>query len=292
MSHAKHQNEPPRATTEPVAKPDPAVQDPAKSEEQSAQTETSFPPQPDRLGGESASAPEPDPQAEIAELRERLLRSMADMDNLRKRTEREKAETAKYAIARFAQDILSVGDNIRRAIDAVPPEAAKNDAALQSLLEGVEVTEKGLLSVFERHGIRRVDPKGEMFDPHVHQAMFELDNPNVAAGTIVEVVQSGYMIADRVLRPTLVGVAKGGAKIPKPPLEEAPQKSASEPQPEPPPVSGENEPANTGSKEAAFSKAGEARKERQPEPPADPPRPDRPTNGKRAKPGMRVDRSA
>lgn len=146
------------------------------------------------------------------ELKDRLMRAMAEMENIRRRTERDKADTAKYAISNFARDVVSVGDNIRRAIDAVPAEDAQSNPALTTLLEGVEMTERELLNVMERHGITRLEPKGERFDPNVHQAMFEVEDASVDAGTIVEVVQAGYQIADRVLRPAMVGISKGGPK--------------------------------------------------------------------------------
>lgn len=147
-----------------------------------------------------------------AELQDQVLRMAAEMENLRRRTERDKADTAKYAISSFARDVLTIGDNIARAIEHVPEEAAEKDPALKSFLEGVRVTERELLIVMERHGIARLDPKGEKFDPNMHQAMFEAENKDVAEGTIVEVVQAGYVIAGRVLRPALVGVARGGEK--------------------------------------------------------------------------------
>ncbi len=154
---------------------------------------------------------------ENAELKDRLLRTAAEMENLRRRTERDKADTAKYAVSNFARDVLSVGDNIARTIAHVPEDAAEKDPALKSFLEGIQVTERELLNAMERHGIARFDPKGERFDPNKHQAMFEVDDSQVAEGTIVEVVQAGYVIAERVLRPALVGVAKGGAKPEKAP---------------------------------------------------------------------------
>lgn len=154
-------------------------------------------------------------EAETADLKDKLLRTVAEMENLRRRTEREKADTAKYAISNFARDVLSVGDNIRRAIEAVPPEAVDADSALKSLLDGVEMTERELLNALERHGITRVDPKGERFDPNQHQAMFEIENTQVPAGLVVEVIQPGYVIADRILRAALVGISKGGPRLPK-----------------------------------------------------------------------------
>jgi molecular chaperone GrpE len=145
-------------------------------------------------------------------MRDRLLRTMADMENLRRRTEREKADNARYAISNFARDVLTVGDNLRRTIEHVPAEAAAQDPALKSFLDGVELTERELLNVLERHGVTRIDPVGQRFDPNCHQAMYEVQNPDVPEGTVVDVMQAGYVIGDRCLRPALVAVATGGAK--------------------------------------------------------------------------------
>ena len=152
---------------------------------------------------------------ENAEMRDRLLRTLADMENLRRRTEREKADTARYAITNFARDVLTVGDNLKRTVDHVPAEAAAQDPALKTFLEGVELTERELLNVLERHGVTRIEPLGQRFDPNCHQAMYEVPDPSVPEGTVVDVMQSGYAIGDRCLRPALVAVAKGGAKQPK-----------------------------------------------------------------------------
>ena len=154
--------------------------------------------------------------AENVEMRDRLLRTMADMENLRRRTEREKADMARYAISNFARDVLTVGDNLKRTIDHVPHEAAAEDPALKSFLEGVELTERELLNVLERHGVTRIEPLGARFDPNCHQAMYEVQKADVPEGTVVEVMQAGYVIGDRCLRPALVAVAKGGAKAAKP----------------------------------------------------------------------------
>jgi molecular chaperone GrpE len=152
-------------------------------------------------------------QAEVTDLKDRLLRTHAEMDNIRKRGEREKADTLKYAVSKFAQDVLSVGDNVQRAIAAVPPEAAEQDAALKSFLEGVTMTERELINVLERHGIKRMDPLGGPFNPHQQQAVMEAQNADVPHGTVTQVLQAGYMIEDRVLRPAMVIVAKGGPKL-------------------------------------------------------------------------------
>lgn len=145
---------------------------------------------------------------QIADLTDKLQRAVAEQDNMRKRLEREKADISKYAISNFARDVLTVADNIQRAIEAVPRDAAEGDQALKSFLEGVEVTERELLKVMERHGISRLNPVGEKFDPNFHQAMFEVATADAATGTVVQVVQAGYMLGERVLRPALVGVAK------------------------------------------------------------------------------------
>ena len=165
----------------------------------------------------AATAPEPTPstalEREHAEMKDRLLRTLAEMENLRKRTEREVAESRLYGVTSFARDMLGVADNMRRALDALPPEArASADAGLNALVEGVELTERELLKALEKNGVRQFSPRGEKFDPNVHQAMFEVPNPAVPAGSVVEVVAPGYMIGERVLRPAMVGVSKGGPK--------------------------------------------------------------------------------
>ncbi len=164
-------------------------------------------------------------EARIDELTDRLLRAHAEMENLRKRTERDKEDMAKYAITKFAREVLSVGDNLQRAIAAVPTGAAEEDPALQALVEGVSMTERDFLNVLDRHGIKRIDPSGEPFNPHQHQAMTEIENPDVAPGTVVQVFQPGYILEDRVLRPAMVVVAKGGAK---PGKEEKPSEGAAD----------------------------------------------------------------
>ncbi|WP_274630737.1 nucleotide exchange factor GrpE [Arvimicrobium flavum] len=147
---------------------------------------------------------------ENEELKDRVLRSAAEMENLRRRTARDVQDARAYAIANFARDMLSVSDNLRRAIEAVPAEA--NDAGLTALVEGVEVTERAMLAALERHGVKKLAPEGEKFDPNFHQAMFEIPNPGVPTGTVLQVVQPGYSIGERVLRPAMVGVSSGGPK--------------------------------------------------------------------------------
>jgi len=151
-------------------------------------------------------------RAETADLKDRLLRAHAEVENIRKRTEREKEEIVKYAVTRLARDVVTVGDNFQRAIDAVPAGAVEQDTALKSFLEGVTMTERELLNVLERHGIKRIQPMNEPFNPHLHQAVMEIARPDVPAGTIVQIFQPGFTIEDRVLRPAMVVVAKGGPK--------------------------------------------------------------------------------
>jgi len=150
---------------------------------------------------------------ENEELKERALRLAAEMENLRRRTQRDVADARVYGIANFARDMLVVSDNLQRALQAVTEEArAEADPGLKALVEGVEMTERAMLAALERHGVKRIDPQGEKFDPHFHQAMFEVPNPEVPNNTVVQVVQAGFVIGDRVLRPAMVGVAKGGPK--------------------------------------------------------------------------------
>jgi molecular chaperone GrpE len=155
-------------------------------------------------------------RAEAAELRDKLLRAHAEVENIRKRAEREREETAKYAISKLAREVVGVGDNFQRAIEAVPAGAAELDPALKSFLEGVTMTERELLNVLERHGIKRIHPVNEPFNPHLHQAVMEIQRTDVPSGTAVQVFQAGYTIGDRVLRPAMVAVSKGGPKAPPP----------------------------------------------------------------------------
>ncbi|MGO9360570.1 MAG: nucleotide exchange factor GrpE [Xanthobacteraceae bacterium] len=150
---------------------------------------------------------------EAAEAKDKMLRTLAEMENLRRRTSKEVADARSYGIAAFARDVLDIADNLQRALDAVPADArAAADPGLKALIEGVELTERSLHATLEKNGVRKFDPTGEKFDPNFQQAMFEVPDPSVPAGTVVQVAQAGYTIGDRVLRPALVGVAKGGAR--------------------------------------------------------------------------------
>jgi molecular chaperone GrpE len=170
----------------------------------------------------AAQAPEVDQlealRAENAELRDKLLRLAAEMENLRKRTEREVADTRSYAIARFARDMLTATDSLSRALMVVPAEArAHAEGPLKSLIEGIDLTEREMQRLLAVHGIKPIEAEGQKFDPHRHQAMFEVPDPTRPEGTVVQVVQAGYAIGDRVLRPALVGVSKGAAPAPAEP---------------------------------------------------------------------------
>jgi len=154
-------------------------------------------------------------EVELADQKDRLLRALAETENVRRRAHREREDASKYAVASFAKDLLAAADNLRRALDSLP-EAEVRDERTRSLLEGVAATERELLGVFERHGIKRIDPKGERFDHNFHQAIFEADRPDAPTGTVVDVLQPGYVLYDRLLRPAMVGVAKGGAKPTEP----------------------------------------------------------------------------
>ncbi len=167
-----------------------------------------------QAAGQTAADPAADmlakAQAEIAELKDRLLRTAAESENLRKRMEREKDDALKYGAGKFAKDILTVADNLRRAIENVPKAEAEASEPVRNLVVGIEATERELLSVFERHGITRIDPKGQRFDPNQHQAMFEVQDPSQPSGMVVQVIAAGYLQHGRLLRAAMVGVSKGG----------------------------------------------------------------------------------
>ncbi len=148
-------------------------------------------------------------EAEVEKLKDQLLRTLADLENYRKRAEREREDMAKYAISSFARELLTVSDNLKRAIESVPENHEDPLKLLESLLKGVEITEKELLSIFTKHHIEKIDPIGQAFDHQLHQAMFEIDETDQAPGTIVQVLQPGYTLHGRLLRPALVGIAKG-----------------------------------------------------------------------------------
>ena len=153
-------------------------------------------------------------EAKISELKDQLLRTVADSENLRKRLEREKEQTRKFGIANFAKDLLSIADNLGRALDAAPAKEDVEDQAIENLVLGIQMTEQELQKAFENNNIRKIDPLGEKFDYNFHQAMFEVEETDKESGIVVQVLQPGYAIEDRILRPAMVGVAaaKGGKK--------------------------------------------------------------------------------
>jgi molecular chaperone GrpE len=154
---------------------------------------------------------------ELAEARDKTLRTLAEMENLRQRTRREVADSKVYGITGFARDVLDIADSLQRALDAIPVETRElADPMLKTLIEGVELTERALLNALEKNGVKKFDPSGEKFNPNFQQAMYEVPDASVPSGTVVQVVQAGYTIGERVLRPALVGVSKGGAKAPAP----------------------------------------------------------------------------
>ncbi len=171
---------------------------------------------------EVADAVAPDPvavlEAEKFELKDKLLRTLADMENLRRRTEREVADAKSYAVSSFARDLLGVADNLRRALESLGPNGQDGlDTAAKLMVEGVELTERELVKTLDKHGVKKLDPLGQKFDPNMHQAMFEAPDPTHAKGHVVTVIQSGYAISGRVLRPALVGVSAGTPKVEEPP---------------------------------------------------------------------------
>jgi molecular chaperone GrpE len=194
----------------------------ARAEDEAASS--AKPAAPEQAADAAPQAPaEPDAAAVAAELKDRLLRTLADMENLRRRTAREVADAELRGVTSFARDMIGIADNMRRALDTVTPETRKNgQAAVTALIDGVELTERELLKALEKNRVRQFSPQGQKFDPNLHQAIFEVPDETVPAGHVVQVVQPGYMIGERVLRPALVGVSKGGPKAgpkagPKPP---------------------------------------------------------------------------
>jgi molecular chaperone GrpE len=177
-----------------------------------------------------AGAPELVPAEQVtaaleaaAEFKDKLLRTLAEMENLRKRTEREVADARAYGVTGFARDVLAVADNMHRALETLGPELrAQADAKLTALIEGVELTERELMKVLEKNGVTKFSPQGEKFDPNVHQAMYEVQDSNVPPGHVAQVIQAGYMLGDRVLRPALVAVVKAAPKVQPAPANDNP----------------------------------------------------------------------
>jgi molecular chaperone GrpE len=178
-----------------------------------------FEPRPEMEKPANDAGPAPDPtealKAENADLKDRVLRLAAEMENLRKRMEREISDTRAYAITKFARDMLTATDSLSRALLVLPAETRDTaDGAMKSLIDGIELTEREMQRLLATHGVKPIEAEGQKFDPHRHQAMFEVPDPSRPEGTVVQVVQTGYAIGDRVLRPAMVGVAKGGGAVP------------------------------------------------------------------------------
>jgi molecular chaperone GrpE len=171
-------------------------------------------------------------EKEIAKVKDEFLRALAEAENVRRRAARDKLDASKYAISSFARDLLPVADNLRRAADSVDAEARTRDPALGALVTGVEMTEKELLGVLERHGITPIAAEGQRFDPHVHEAMYEVPDESVPHGTVVQVLERGFMIHERPLRPSRVGVSRGGPRE-RPPEAPKMQDGALDPEGEP-----------------------------------------------------------
>src|SRR5450631_3312083 len=167
-----------------------------------------------------AAAPELVPAEQVtsaleaaADFKDRLLRTLAEMENLRKRTEREVADARVYGVAGFARDVLAVADNMHRALGTIEAELREHaDGKMTALIEGVELTERELMKVLEKNGVKKFSPEGEKFDPNVHQAMYEVQDTPLPPGHVAQVIQAGYMLGDRILRPALVGVTKAAPK--------------------------------------------------------------------------------
>ena len=171
-------------------------------------------------GATQAGGGEPDPfkvlealQAENVELKDRSLRALAEMENLRRRTEREVADAKSYGVTSFARDMLTFADNLHRAIEALPPTAREGlDPAIIAFIEGIELTERDFVSRLARFGVKKLEPMGKRFDPNTHEALFEIPDESVPSGTVMQVIEHGYAIGERVLRPAKVGVSRGGPK--------------------------------------------------------------------------------
>ena len=161
---------------------------------------------------EEGNPEEEDPEARIAALNDKLLRALAEAENVRRRAQRDKEDASKYAIANFAREMLSVGDNLKRAMDSVDEETRKKDPAVEQIMIGLEMTEREIHNIFERSGIKTIEALGQKFDHNQHEAMFEVDDASKPAGTVVQEVETGFMLHDRLLRPAKVGVSKGGPR--------------------------------------------------------------------------------
>lgn len=185
------------------------TENPSQPDENVEQTENQA--APEQAAAPEASSPEQriaELEKQLAEMKDRALREMAEAENTRRRAQKDREETSKYAVSGFAKEMLAISDNFRRALDAAPAEV--DDPVVKNLIAGVDATERQLLATLERFGIKKIEPMGQIFDPHFHRVMMEVDAPDQPAGTVMQVLQAGYMIHDRLLREALVAVAKGG----------------------------------------------------------------------------------
>lgn len=172
-------------------------------------------------------------EAELAEMTDHWKRAVAEAENTRRRLQREKEESVRHAAAGFAKDMLSVADNLRRALESVSEEALAANETVKALHDGVALVERELLGAFERNGVARIEPLGEAFDPNRHEAMFEIPDPSTPSGTVVQILQPGYMLHERLLRAAMVGVAKGGPAAAVPNKAEGESGTAQKPSAEP-----------------------------------------------------------
>jgi molecular chaperone GrpE len=189
--------------------------DPAPASESERPTENPPADKPDaQAPAEAAPAPksprEAELEAELAQVKDKALRALAEAENTRRRVEADKIEAIRYAAADFAREMATVADNLRRALASIGAEAREKDPALETLAVGVEMTERALLAVFERFGVKRVEALDKRFDPHLHEAMFEIEDKTKPSGTVVRELEAGYVMHNRPLRPAKVAVSRGG----------------------------------------------------------------------------------
>ena len=182
------------------------------AEEGAVEAESNEESSPGDVPGEVPEEEEEDLEATVADLNDKLLRALAETENIRRRAVRDKEDASKYAISNFARDMLALSDNLHRAMDSVDPETRQKDAAVEQIMVGLEMTAREVNNAFERYGIKVIEAMGEKFDHNLHEALFEMDDASKPPGTVVQVVETGYVLKDRLLRPAKVGVSKGGAK--------------------------------------------------------------------------------
>ncbi len=199
-------------------------------------------------------------ETEVAGLKDKLLRAMAETENVRRRAERDQKNASRYAITAFARDMLGVSDNLKRAIESAAGQTGEENAAvetkLKNLLEGVEMTEREMINALERAGVTMIEARDRPFDHNYHEAMFETEDPSRPAGTVLRVLQVGYRLGDRLLRPAKVSIAKGGPKgTAKAAVEDASDGGGEGENPEPSP---EQTPEQASEQAKAYEKGGKA----------------------------------